>query len=259
MLNFFVFCVNIVILTLYHLSEEYFMNDKQPILQTDIEEKNESEKAKKSKKKLLIAIISIVALIALLAMIIEIIEYSNNTKKIIPIEIDYNFYPANYNENIFEDEEYIQLVKDNPMKYYNASTGVTVGIDINKKDKYPQEIQFMIDYIQDIINGDHESYNARFSEDYYKRNDRLNDFTMQKVYDVTITQKDSEAVTDKNTGNNYTKYLILLEYKIYENNGTFRRDIGDGSRKQYFTISDKDGKFLIDFIAIEKVNTQPKT
>lgn len=205
-----------------------------------------------SKKKLIIAIISIVAVIALLIIAVEIIEYINNKRSLEPIEIDFDFYPADYDENILENEEYLELIKGEYIRVCNASTGVTSGVDLNKTDKYSSEILFMLDYIQDIINGDHESYNARFSEEYYKKNEPLERFTMQKVYDVLITQKEVETVTDEKTGVNYTKYLIVLEYKIYENNGTFRRDIGNGSRRQYITITDKTGNLLIDSIGIER-------
>ena len=49
--------------------------------------------------------------------------------------------------------------------------------------------------------------------------------------------------------NNYTKFLYVIEYRILHNNGTFRRDIGSGSKKQYFTLTDKQGDFKIDSIA----------
>ena len=205
-----------------------------------------------SKKKLIIAIVCIVAVIALLIVAIEIIEYIKAKKALEPIEIDYDFYPADYDENILENEKYLQLTKGEYIRVCNSATGVTTGVDLNKIDKYSSEIIFMLDYVQDIINGDHESYNSRFSEEYYETHEPLERFTMQKVYDVLITQKETETVTDTKTGNDYTKYLIVLEYKIYENNGSFRRDIGNGSRKQYFTITDKTGTLLIDSIGIER-------
>lgn len=219
-------------------------------------ENNNDKKAKKSKKKLLIIIICIVVFIALLAISVEIIEHINTKKEEEPIEIDYDFYPANYNENIFENEKYQELIKGEYIRVCNASTGVTVGVDLNKTDKYSPEVQFMLGYIEDIVNGNHESYNLRFSDEYYKTKKPLERFTMQKLYDVLITQKEVETVTDKKTGANYTKYSIILEYKIYENNGTFRRDIGTGSKKQYFTITDKSGSLLIDSIDIAKVKNQ---
>ena len=204
------------------------------------------------KKKLLIAIVCIVAFIALLIAAVEIIEYVNSKKTAEPIVIDYDFYPADYNENILENERYLELIKGEYIRICNSATGVTVGVDMNNIDKHSPEVQFMIAYVQDIINGDHESYNSRFSEDYYKTQEPLERFTMQKVYDVLITQKEVETVTDKKTDTNYTKYLVVLEYKIYENNGTFRKDIGKGSRKQYFTITDRTGSLLIDSIGIER-------
>ena len=66
---------------------------------------------------------------------------------------------------------------------------------------------------------------------------------MQKLYDVNITKL---AVND--VGGN-TVYEFTLEYKILENNGTFRNDIGDGSKKQYITVTTENGKLLISSIS----------
>ena len=211
---------------------------------------------KKAKKKLIIAIISILLIIAVLVAVVEIIEYQRLLELTKPIVLDdYNFYPANFDENIFEDEKYLEKISEEHMRYCDASLGVTVGIDMEKLDTYSPEVLFMIEYVQDIINGDHESYNARFSEDYYKYHTPLDRFTMQKVYDVLITQKITETVQDEKTGVNYTKYSFELKYRILENNGTFRKDIGDGSRTQSFIITDRTGVLLIDAVGYERIKT----
>ncbi len=206
---------------------------------------------KKGKRNLFIIIACIISSIILLAITVEIIENINAKKASEPFEVDYDFYPADYDENIFEDENYMELISGEYIRFCDSSTNVTVGIDTEKTDNYSEELRFMLAYIDDIINGDHESYNARFSDSYYKTHKQLERFTMQKVYDVLITQNQTETVTDKKAGGNYTKYSFVLEYKIYENNGTFRRDIGNGSKKQYFTITDRNGALLIDSVGTE--------
>ena len=50
-------------------------------------------------------------------------------------------------------------------------------------------------------------------------------------------------------GDNYTKSIYTLEYQINKNNGTFRRDIGDGSKQQYFVVTNRTGEWLIDSIS----------
>ena len=209
-------------------------------------------KNKNSKKKLAIAISCVVVAIVLLAVIVEVIEYFD-AKKSYELFEDFDFYPADYNENIFEDEEYMELISGEYIKFCDSATNVTVGINTENTEGYSNELLFMLGYVDDIINGDHESYNARFSDIYYDNHKPLERFTMQKVHDVLITQKTTEKVTDKKTGINYTKYLFVLEYKIYKNNGTFRRDIfGDGFRKQYIIFTDRNGELLIDSITVEK-------
>ena len=227
--------------------EKLFMQNKI----NDIDDDALKNTNKNYKKKLIIAITCIVVIIVLLAVIVEMIEYFNAKKTSEPFEIDYDFYPADYEENIFEDERYLELISGEYIRFCDSSTNVTVGIDTENTGDYSAELLFMLGYIDNIINGDHKSYNARFSDVYYDTHKPLERFTMQKVYDVLITQNLTESVTDKKTGINYTKYSFALEYKIYENNGTFRRDIGNGSKKQYITVTDRNGALLIDSIVTE--------
>ena len=201
---------------------------------------------KRAKKKLLIIILSIVVLMTVLLIAVYIIDLVNN-KKSRDFEIDYNFYPANYEENIFDNSKYLELISDEFIKYRDSSTNITLGINKDTAKNYGDEIKFLVDMLYDIIDGDHESYNERFSSDYYKTNTPKERFTMQMIYDVTITSVSSESVSDKSA--NYTKSVYCVEYKIYHNNGTFRRDIGDGSKKQYITISNKSGEILIDSVS----------
>lgn len=200
---------------------------------------------KKAKKILIIIILSIVGVMAVLGIASVIIDtVTKNDKK--EFEVDYNFYPADYEENIFENERYLALIAEEFIKYTDSATNVTVGID--KESAYEQgiEVQFIVDMLYDAINGDHEAYNARFSDTYYEDHLPKERFTMQKIYDVNITYVSSEKISD----GNYTKSIYCIEYKIYENNGTFRRDIGDGSKKQYFTLSTySDGTILVDGVS----------
>ncbi|MBO7310708.1 MAG: hypothetical protein J6U86_04875 [Clostridia bacterium] len=208
-------------------------------------EQNNSINAKKrAKKNLLIAIAIICALIVLLliaSIIIDSIQEKNDIT-----EIDYDFYPADYNEDIFNDQEYTQLINGGFIEYTDSTTNLTIGINRETAKEHGDTVEFIVEMIYDIIYGDHISYNKNFSDAYYKSNSPLNTFTMQKIYDVKITYISEESES------NYTKYLYCLEYKIYENNGTFRRDIGEGSKKQYVTISNANGELLIDSISTVK-------
>ena len=187
---------------------------------------NAVEKGRGSaKKRLIIIIVSIFCTIIILGVASLIIDYIENKNKE-EFVVDYNFYPADFDENIFEDERYIDLVSGEFIRYTDSTTNITMGIDKDSAIQYGAEVDFLVDMVYDIINGDHTSYNARFSDSYYEENSPKDRFTMQKVYDVNITYSSSETFSEE--GTNYTKSVYILEYKIFENNGTFRRDIGSG-------------------------------
>ncbi len=208
-------------------------------------DKTEKVKKNSAKKKLLISIAVIICIIVILiicSVIIDIIEKNSSD-----FEIDYNFYPADYDEDIFTDEKYLQLTAEEFIKYHDSTTNITLGIDKESAKSQGEAVEFLVDMIYDIINGDHVSYNNKFSKQYYNNNSPKERFTMQKVYDVTITYISTEDTE------NYTKYTYCIEYKIHENNGTFRRDIGDGSKKQYITLSDASGELLIDTVSTVRV------
>ncbi len=164
--------------------------------------------------------------------------------------VKFNFYPADYEEDIFEDERYLALIDNGFIYYTDHATNLTVGIERDNAETQGEEVKFMVEYIYSIINGDSEGYNNFFSEKYFSENERKDVFTMQKLYDVNITKELPTNVSDKNSS--YTQYVFILEYRILENNGTFRDDFLDGKRKQYITVTDREGRLLIDSISVSK-------
>ena len=201
-----------------------------------------------TKNKLIISFITTVAVMTILYGIILLIPYLLNDSQDIDNEIiiDYDFYPVDYSENIFEDEEYLKLIS-NGFIGYDDNINFIYDIDKDTAAQHGKPVKLLVDMIYSIVNGDYEGYNSFFSEAYFEKNQPKAPFTMQKVYDVRITYFSTETIT-KNKQNEYTEYTYKLTYKIYENNGTFRKDIGDGYRVQYITISDRENKFKIDSI-----------
>ncbi len=203
--------------------------------------------SKKTKKRLLIIIVSILAAIAVLfAVSFAIDKYYDKKDSEAESPIDYDFYPADYDEYIYNDTEYAEKIEYGFMYYTDNSTGLTLGIEKETAVEHGSEAVFMVDYIYSIINGNAAEYNTFFSDTYYENHDKHGEFTMQKLYDVNITKDSSEIVSED--GGDYTKYIFVVEYKIFKNNGTFRNDIGDGSKKQYITVTDRYGELLIDSI-----------
>lgn len=203
----------------------------------------------KNKKILLIIIVSIVCVMAILAITVGILERREDKKREEAEElvIEYPFYPADFDLNIYEDEEYQVLMRGRFLHYCNSYTNVTVSITKDTASQYGTELAFLTDYIYAIIEGDHEAYNACFSEQYYASGkSKKEDFTMQQLHHIVLTKLSQEEVSEN--GKNYTKFLYSVEYQIHKNNGTFRKDIGDGTRAQYMEITNREGAWRIDSI-----------
>jgi hypothetical protein len=158
---------------------------------------------------------------------------------------NFNFYEPDFEENIFEDEEYMALISDGVVRYDNSSNSV-VNITLENADEHGDTVKLLVDFVYSIIDGDCERYNSFFSEEYLESNGKKENFTMQKIYNCMITYFSQEDVSEN--GNNYTKYIYKLKYQIYENNGTYRQDIGEDYKTQYIVITDRNGKLLIDAV-----------
>ena len=206
---------------------------------------------KRIKKRLIIIIISILGVISVLGIASIVIDMLSTGEE--EFVVDYDFYPADFEEYIFDDEKYTALIAEEFIKYTDSTTNETVGITKDNASEQGSEVKFIVDMIYDAINGDSEAYNARFSSEYYETHSPKNRFTMQKIYDVVITFISTE------NGDDYTKSIYCVEYKIYQNNGTFRKDIGEGSKKQYFTINTNgDGEILVDAVSTVNIAKRSK-
>ena len=206
-----------------------------------------SDKNKKLKKNLIIALIAVVSVILILGLLVSAIP--KIYEFFLPEETEYvanfNFYEADYNENIYDDEEYLSLIKNGVIEYDN-SAGMIVTILPEESAQYGASVKLMVDMVYSIINGNNEEYNTYFSERYFDSHEKKEDFTMQKVYNCRITLFSIETIEENDT--DYKKYIYKVRYCIYENNGTFRKDIGEGYRTQYIVVTDREGTFLVDSI-----------
>lgn len=216
--------------------------------------KNKSDK-KYTKKKLIITLIIIFSVLLVLYIITSIIPLleKDQEKETEESEIiaDFDFYPADYSEDIFTDEEYTKLIKNGILKYDNGVNSInTVFQEDFKNSNEPHAI--MCKMIYSIIEGDEKEYNSYFSEKYFDSNSRKEKFTPQKIYNATLKLKKAELIQEKTA--TYNKYIFELKYCIYKNNGTFRKDIGDDNyRTQYFVVTNRTGTLLIDSIIYPEI------
>ncbi len=219
-------------------------------MQNEVLFMNNGNTSKRTAKRKLIIIIMAIAVVMLIligaVLIINMIEANEKSDEKYEEEtVEYDFYPANFEENILEDSDYAKYISEGFIKYADSNTGLTEGIDNNSSKTYSASTQLMVDLIYDIIEGDYKSYNEYFNEEYYKHREPKQAFTMQRLYDVRLTYMGEEKSED----DNYTKFLYCLEYRIDKNNGTFRKDIGDGSKKQYFTLVSSSGTIKIKSVS----------
>ena len=143
-------------------------------------------------------------------------------------------YPESF--NIMNYDEYTNL--DRGFHYLDDSTGQTNELLYDDLVDYNPGVSVLYNMFEAIIAGDHEAYNALFSDKF----DPHGDFTQQQVYKILVIGIDNRESSGEG-------YNFKVEYQIHENNGTFRTDIGsDMAKIQYFNVKKIDGKYLIDSV-----------
>lgn len=138
--------------------------------------------------------------------------------------------------DIMEYEEYLNRDRN----IYFAKNGMKESIPEDMASNYGDDFEVVYNVIIAIRDGDATLYNL------YMGNDRLkkNEFTQQQIYDVVITLQSTG--TESEDGASYQKTIFKVEYKIHENNGTYRNTIeSDASRPVFFIVDNSSGEMLI--------------
>ena len=132
--------------------------------------------------------------------------------------------------DIMEYEDYLNLNRE--IMYVNGD--FKVGITESDAIDQGEQIKLAYDIIGYLIAGNVDAYNAVVSDKLQKES-----FTQQQIYAVYL----SKAAV--NSDDDYA-YAVRVEYKIHENNGSFRNTVeSDASRPQYFVINDSSGILLV--------------
>ncbi len=215
------------------------------------ENKAEKESAKKKQKKGIIIAFSVMIGIILLTYVIipgvaaiaeKIKEATDDGFKSDYMDDikSFTFYPADYNENIFEDEEYMS--RNRYLAYTKGSD--TFTITDNDYSIYDPTVGFFAGYFDTVINGRYEEYDSYFTEEYFEHQKNKERFTPQKLYDIEIKLKSTSEIEGA------TKYIYYVNYKICKNNGTFRNDMeSDACRTLVYELHlYYDGTILINYI-----------
>ena len=159
-------------------------------------------------------------------------------------EKEIHFYPV-VEQNIFDNPQY--LAKDRGVYYCDDPTGYGLTTVITDEDRmtFDVKVRFVEIYLNCLISGDHEMLKTLCTEELLKESPIPN-FTQQMLYDMHVYYQDEEAGEGGEK-----KFMYRLEYKIFQNNGTYRRDVGsDGAKAEYLvlTVNADESEIKIDEI-----------
>lgn len=177
-------------------------------------------------------------------------EYTQADNKYNPDEKTIIYYPADFSENIYNDEEFVELMNLYALEYIDG--------DINYKlseadlEKVGGDLAvFFYRYFTDIRNGDSDKYNSYFDERAFSLREKANDFTMQQIYDIVIKPLQIEPDLDEEEyswvyESNLEPIYVDVSYKIRKNNGTFRLGVNsDTSKPQLYILYKYDNTYKI--------------
>lgn len=219
-------------------------------MNTETPKTNDQKNLKKKRMLTAIIIISILAVISYVLLenpqIFEKAEDKNTPTSMYSENLySYTFYEADYDRDVTQDEEYMQLDR---LVHYKTGY-LSVGIERDEIASYNDVVQFFCDYFDTIMAGDAETYNTYFTDRYYEYYEPYISFAPQMIYDIEVEQL-SETQNDDGT----TNWNFNVIYKIHKNDGTFRNDLESDSYKvlYYELIGDAAGNVLIDYITYYK-------
>ena len=192
----------------------------------------ESQKKQKKNTKKILCILGGIFLAFLSALLLLTLLLPKEEQE----EREIRFYPIT-DENIFENSQYVS--KNRTVYYCDDSSGYehTTPITEENRTEYDAEALFAEMYLNTVILGDEIALREMCSQSYLEKNS-IPDFTQQMLYDLNIHSYRTEHLDD---GSKLVTYKLM--YKIMQNNGTYRKDVGsDGARPEYLVLHvSKDG------------------
>ena len=202
------------------------------------------------KKKLIFIAASVFCILLLLSLLVFFLGESNEDgteRETFPqLSLSQLYETKEEGFDIMEYDKY--LSRNRTVMFYDVQSGVTLSIDDTTYKNYGEGVALMYEMICAVIAGDSDTYNSMLGQSMAHHES----FTQQQLYDIRISKESQTVIEDKN--GNYSEYVFTLEYKIQENNGTFKDNLlSDTSRPHTVIINDSDGELLImDIIDVPK-------
>ncbi len=204
-------------------------------------------RAKRLRRRLIPVFAVLLAVLILVPLLITLISNLGEDEPIyelVPIP-DYDFYPV-YDGDILSYDRYLGCNRE--LYYYDNPLGYGERYTV-RSDETDLKLQLVYAYLQTIIHGNADAYNAFFNGNYYREHERQAAFAQQMIYDINLYADSSKTEYLENGEKLYT---YRLDYMILYNNGTFRRDIGsDMVRSQILVLREhRDGSVSIENLSI---------
>lgn len=140
----------------------------------------------------------------------------------------------NWNEDIFTYDRWLQY----DHQIYYGTEHVHESITAESAPQISPYATFFYQYFTDLMHGEYEDFSANFASTYDKAVPEK--FTMQKLYDIYIFEA-SDGLTVRDDGVEAKEFYV--QYRILENDGTFRNDLESGSlsHELYRVVVDASG------------------
>lgn len=209
--------------------------------QNEIKAPDTVNSSKRNKKTLIIIFSVLLALLVVIAAVTALLggisekDEKGTVGTVHPSELDIT---KEEGFDIMEYDEYLALDR----RIFAEENGVRVSVESYEEAK-KRGAGFVVIYemLEAVRSGDAYTHNSLMGDDELEKRD----FTQQQIYAISVTTERAGTVTDKN-GKQYNEYRFIVEYKIHENNGTYRNDIGsDASRKLRYVVNDSTGELLV--------------
>lgn len=179
------------------------------------------KQSQKMRKKLIIAVAVTLGVIAVLTALLLIVKACQE-KEEKPFELSNGYFYPTYHGDIFEYEDYLDKRPD-VILYCEDPDGLghTTEINDDPDKSFVPEVLFLRDFLEIMMHADLDAYNNCFNEIYYKKHQKQAAFSQQMIYEAEIRFASEE--TAANGEKTATYYLF---YKLYQNDGSLRRDVG---------------------------------
>lgn len=230
--------------------------------QSDVTTKPPVSKSRKSA----VTFIVIIGVLAVLLLLLNLIPFDKLSQAVTEetappvVTYDSKFFEAPVEgEDFSADSEYMDLDR---YLYFSADTGETFQI-IDNASEYGEICQLFETLRTSVIAGDCDTYNSLFTDDYIQKNGAAS-FTPQKLYNFRVKVMGSTLLKEGDANGLYKGATVTnceVNYRIKDNNGTFRNDFyreGD-SRTQIYQILDYNGSVKISQISTPTYTTQNQT